>query len=96
MLKDPWGYEALDFAPIEELWNRYPNKIFVSVTDKPFGDSYVLFICNSDEEVKAEKFLAEYRTLMELKGITAYGAGVSLGAELQAARMEEFQGGADL
>ena len=96
MLKDYWGNDALDFGPISRLWEKYPDKIFVSVSNKPFGDSYVLFVCNPDDEEKAEAYMANYRTTMEAKGITAYGGGISLGSALQAARMDGFQGGAGL
>lgn len=96
MLKDYWGNDALDFGEISTLWEKYPDKIFVSVTNKPFGDSYVLFICNSGEEKIAKEFMADYCAKMESRGITAFGVGISHGSTLQAAMMEGFQGGAGL
>lgn len=96
MLKDYWGNDALDFGEISTLWEKYPDKIFVSVSNKPFGDSYVLFICNPDEEEKADAYMVDYRAKMKAKGITAFGIGISLGSALQAARMDGFQGGAVL
>jgi hypothetical protein len=95
MLQDFWGNPALDFGSDRELEKKYPDKVFVGVTNKPFGDSYVLFVCDPDEEEKADKFLKDYNTMMEARGITAYGAGTSLGSNLLAARMEGFQGGAE-
>jgi hypothetical protein len=96
MLKDFWGNNALACGSMEELWSKYPDKVYVTVSNKPFGNSYVLFVCNPDEEEKAEKYLADYNAHMKSKGITAYGAGISLGANLLAARMDGFQGGAEL
>jgi len=94
MLKDYWGNDAIDFGPISNLWKKYSDKVFVSVSNKPFGDSYVLFVCNPEDEEKADAYMENYRADMEAKGITAYGIGISLGSALQAARMENFQGGA--
>ena len=96
MLKDYWGNEALDYGEISTLWEKYPENIFVSVSNKPFGDSYVLFICNPGEENMAKAYMAEYRAKMESKGITAFGVGISHGSSLQAAMLEGFQGGACL
>jgi hypothetical protein len=96
MLKDYWGNDALDFGTDRELENKYPNEIFVSVTDRPFGSYYVLFKCNSDEYEKAESFLEAYRSGMALRGITSYGVGISLGANLLAEQMDGFQGGVNL
>jgi len=93
MLKDYWGNDALDFGPIEELWHKYPDKIFVSVSNNPFGDSYVLFVCSPDDEEKAEEYMENYCVNMESRGITAFGIGVSLGSALQAARLDGFLGG---
>jgi len=92
MLKDYWGNDAIDFSSITQLWDKYSDKVFVSVTNKPFGDSYVLFVCNPEDEDKADEYMDSYCKKMESRGITAYGIGVSLGSELQAARMENFQG----
>ena len=96
MLKDYWGNDALAYGSMNDLISKYHDKIFVSVTDKPFGDSYVLFVCSPDEQEKADKFLIDFHAVMESKGITAYGAGTSLGSDLLAARMNGFLGGAGL
>jgi hypothetical protein len=96
MLKDYWGNEAIDYGPISQLWDKYSDKVFVSVTNKPFGDSYALFVCSPEDEYKAEVYMENYRANMKSKGITAFGIGLSLGSDLQAARMENFQGGAVL
>jgi len=95
MLQDFWGNPALAFGNKRELEAKYPDKVFVSVTNKPFGDSYVLFVCDPDEDEKADKFLADYRAKMKSRGIRAFGVGTSLGANLRAARMDGFQGGAE-
>ena len=92
MLKDYWGNDAIDVGSIEQLWMKYPNKILVSVSNKPFGDSYVLFVCNPDDEEEAEEYMNNYRANMKSKGITAYGIGTSLGSALQAARLDGFLG----
>ena len=91
MLKDYWGNDAIDFGEISTLWEKYSDKVFVSVTNKPFGDSYVLFICNSGEEKIAKAYMADYCAKMESKGITAYGIGVSHGYTLQSVMLERFQ-----
>ena len=96
MLKDYCGNEALDFGPIEELWHKYPDKIFVAVSNNPFGDSYVLFVCNPHDEKQAEEYMENYCTTMESRGITAFGIGISLGSALQAARLNGFLGGVAL
>jgi len=94
MLKDYWGNDAIDFGPIGELWDKYSDKVFVSVSNKPFGNSYVLFVCDLEDEDKADEYMDNYCTEMESKGITAYGIGVSYGSAIQAARLATFQGGA--
>ena len=94
MLKDYWGNAAIDFGDIRQLWDKYPDKVFVSVTNKPFGESYVLFVCSPEEEGKADEYMENYCANMESRGITAFGIGVSLGSKLQAARLDNFQGGA--
>jgi hypothetical protein len=94
MLKDYWGNDARDFGSIDDLVMKYRDKILVTVTNKPFGESYVLFMCSPDEAEKADRFLTDYHAIMEAKGITAYGAGTALGADLLSARMDGFQGGA--
>jgi hypothetical protein len=96
MLKDFWGNDALDYGIREELETKYTDKLFVTVSDKPFGDPYVLFVCNEDERDNAEKFLEAYHEKMKKKGIRAFGSGISLGANLLAARLENFVGGVEL
>jgi len=93
MLKDYWGNDAIDFGLIEQMWDKYPDKIFVSVSNNPFGDSYVLFISSPDDEEKAEEYMENYCVSMESRGITAFGIGISLGSALQAARLDGFLGG---
>ena len=96
MLKDFWGNDALDFGTREELEAKYRDKIFVTVSDKPFGNPYVLFICNENEYERAEDFLEKYREKMKKKGIKAFGAGISLGTNLLSDRLEGFVGGIGL
>ena len=96
MLRDFWGNDALDFGTRDELETKYRDKVFVTVSNKPFGDPYVLFICNEDEYESAEAFLEIYRTTMKAKGIKAFGAGISLGANLLSTRLEGFVGGVGL
>ena len=96
MLKDFWGNDALDYGTREELEAKYKDKLFVTVSDKPFGDPYVLFVCNEDERNKAEEFLESYRAKMKMRGIKAFGSGISLGANLLANRLEGFVGGVGL
>ena len=36
-LKDFWGNDALDYGSINEMTDKYADKIFVFVTDRPFG-----------------------------------------------------------
>jgi hypothetical protein len=93
-LKDWWGTDALDFGRLDELTVKYKDKLIVTVTNKPFGDSYVLYICDADKEPLAKDYLTKYHKKMDNKGIRAYGAAVSLGSDLEAERMEGFQGGA--
>jgi len=64
------------------------------VSNRPFGDSYVLFVCDPEDEEDAEEYMDNFRATMESKGIRAYGIGISLGSALQAARLDVFQGGA--
>jgi len=93
-LKDFWGNDAIDYGTKREMTKKYGDKIIVSVAAKPFGDVYVLFVCNNDEEHKADRFLTDYHALMKSLGIKAYGAGYSLGDDLEAARAVGFMGGA--
>jgi len=94
MLKDPWGNEAIDFGSKGDMLRKYSNRVVVTVTDKPFGDVYVLFICSEQEGKSAYAYLDSYHKTMESKGIRAYGTGVNLGEELEAKRTIGFMGGA--
>ena len=91
-LKDFWGNDAIDFGEDREMSSKYHDKIIVSVTNKPFGKIYVLFVCNVDEKHLADKYLEEYHYLMKSKDIMAYGAGKSLGDDLEEARSIGFMG----
>ena len=92
-LKDFWGNDAIDYGSIDEMTDKYADNIFVFVTDKPFGDGYVLFLCRNEEEKLAYNWLAQYDSSMENRGITIYGAGVNWGANVSSARMCGFLGG---
>jgi hypothetical protein len=93
-MTDFWGNTAIDYGDFEELSLKYTDKLFVSVSKEPFGKDYVLFVGNPDEMDKAETFLSEFDTKMNIKGITAYGAGIHLGDKLLSQRYDSFQGGA--
>lgn len=95
MYKDFWGNDALDFGKLRDLTQRYKDKILVTVTNKPFGESYLLFCCSPDMRESADSYLADYNAKMSARGITSYGAGITLGADLESARMDGFQGGAE-
>jgi hypothetical protein len=75
---------------------KYTNKVFVSVSNKPFGDEYVLFVCDEGENEKAESYAKEYDEMMKQKGIMPYNARVHLGYTLLSKKMNGFQGGAFL
>jgi len=92
-LKDFWGNDAIDYGSNAEMTDKYADKIFVFVSDKPFGDGYVLFLCDDDEENLAYEWLDEYDNMMKNRGITAYGAGVNWGYNVSGARMQGFLGG---
>ena len=92
-LKDFWGNDAIDFGSINEMTDKYEDNIFVFACDKPFGDGYVLFICNDDEEELAYEWLKTYHMSMKNRGITAYGAGVSWGYNIKCSRTQGFLGG---
>lgn len=96
MLKDYWGNDALAHGTKRAMEAQYADQVFVSVTNKPFGEVYVLYSCGADEREKADRFLAAYNAMMEQKGIIAFGAGVSLGENLLAERIGGFQGGVGL
>ncbi|MCL2086529.1 MAG: hypothetical protein FWH05_02910 [Oscillospiraceae bacterium] len=89
MLKDYWGNEALDFGEDTELESKYADKIFVSVSNKPFGKSYVLFICEESESEKAQEYLESFSKSMRGRGITAFGAGIGGVEELKRRRSQE-------
>jgi len=41
---------------VKPMYNiKYPNKIVVTVTNKPFGKSYVLFVCNIEHIEKMKE-----------------------------------------
>ncbi|MCL2253523.1 MAG: hypothetical protein FWC09_03690 [Lachnospiraceae bacterium] len=92
-LKDFWGNDAIDYGSKDEMTKKYADNIFVFVSDKPFGDGYVLYLCEDEEEKKAYNWLDDYDELMETKGITVYGAGVNWGYNVSNARMQGFHGG---
>ena len=92
-MKDYWGNPALDFGDFEVLMKKYTDKVFVSVSNKPFGDEYVLFVCDEGEDEKAKNYVKEYDEMMERKGIMPYDARVHLGYKLLSKKMDGFQGG---
>ena len=92
-LKDYWGNDAIDYGSIGEMSDKYADYIFVFVSDRPFGDGYVLFLCKDEEEDLAYKWVKEYRASMKNKGITVYSAGVNWGYNVSNARMYGFTGG---
>jgi hypothetical protein len=91
-IKDFWGNDAIDFGSIVEMTDKYADNIFVFVTDKPFGDGYVLFLGNEDEEDVAYSWLANYDAKMKDRGIGAYGSGVSWGYNVNCRRTQNFIG----
>jgi hypothetical protein len=93
-MTDFWGNTAIDFGESDELWEKYPDKVLVTVCNKPFGKSYVLFVGGEDESDEAKQFLSKFHSSMATKGITEYGAGVTVGAAIRARRLESFEGGA--
>jgi hypothetical protein len=93
-MKDFWGNPALDFGTYNEMTKKYTDKVFASVTDKPFGDIYVMFVCEESEADKANAYLKEYGAKMRARGITAFGTGIHWGDTLQDRKMFNFQGGA--
>jgi len=92
-LKDFWGNDAIDFGSITAMTEKYTDNIFVFVTDKPFGDGYVLLVCNEDEEDTARSWAKKYRTAMRDKGVVACGVGVSWGCNVNSAKTQGFLGG---
>lgn len=72
MMKDFWGNDALDYETREELETKYKDKLFVTVSDKPFGDPYLLFICDKDERdkqmLKGTYVLAQLGCTLNFKG----------------------------
>jgi len=95
-VKDFWGNDALDYGPRKEIEEKYGNNLMVTVSNKPFGDPYVLFICEEDEYDKAKDYLDEYRVKMKERGITAYGSGITYGTSLVFKRLDGFMGGVTL
>ena len=92
-LKDFWGNDAIDYGSDAEMTEKYADNIFVFVTDRPFGDGYVMFLCNEDEEDMAHSWVKKYHASMKSRGIVAYGAGVSWGYNVKCARTQGFLGG---
>jgi len=92
-LKDFWGNDAIDYGTKAEMTDKYADNIFVFVSNKPFGDGYVLFICGDDEEDLAYNWLDNYDESMKNRGITSYGAGVNWGYSVACARTQGFVGG---
>ena len=95
-LIDWWGNPAIDYGIQRDLEKKYHDKIFVAVTNVPFGSCYVLFICSYDEYDTALEYLREYNTMMEKQRITAFGLGIALGEDILATRLDGFQGGSRL
>ena len=93
-MKDFWGTPALDKGKYNELLKRYKNKVFVSVSNEPFGDEYVLYVCDESDENQAREFLSEYKADMIQRGIKTFAAGVHLGDALMSKKLDGFQGGA--
>ena len=91
-LKDFWGNDALDYGSNAEMTDKYADNIFVFVTDKPFGDGYVLYLCNEDEEEMAYNWIKDYRASMKSKGVIAFGVGVNWGYNVSCARNQAFLG----
>ena len=92
-LKDFWGNDAIDYGSKAEMTDKYADNIFVFVTDRPFGDGYVLFLCNEDEEELAYNWLDSYDKTMKNRNVGAYGSGVSWGYNVNCARTQGFLGG---
>jgi len=96
-MKDYWGNDALDYGDLFwELVNKYPDKLIVTATNKPFAKSYVIYLCEPKDEDKAEEYLQQFHDKMAARGIRAYGAGITLGAKLLSERMDGFIGGIGL
>ena len=92
-LKDFWGNDALDYGSKAEMTDKYADNIFVFVSNKPFGDGYVLYLCNDNEEDLAYRWLDKYDESMRSRGINIYGAGVNWGYNVSCARTQGFLGG---
>lgn len=90
-MRDYWGNPALDFGTYNEMAKKYADKVFASVADKPFGNIYVVFVCEEDEADKVNEYLDEYSAKMRDKGITAFGTGIHWGDELRARKAEIFE-----
>ena len=93
-MTDFWGFPALDKGRFDELLKRYRDKVFVSVSQEPLGDEYVLFVCDESDESQAQAYLSEYKANLTQKGIKRFAAGVHLGSALFSKKVEGFQGGA--
>jgi len=95
-IKDFWGNEAIDYGSIYELSERYSDNIFVFVNDKPFGNGYVLFLGDENDEPTAYEWLDQYDHSMQDRGIKIYGAGVAWGNGVAGRKAEGFMGGIGL
>ena len=93
-MKDYWGNNAVDFGTSDEMRAKYSKNIYVGVTDKPFGNVYVLYVCAPDENEQAEKFLKSYKDNLKQKGVEVYAAGILMGNSVYAEQLEGFLGGA--
>jgi len=95
-LKDFWGNDAIDYGTKAEMTEKYADYIFVFVSNRPFGDGYVLFLCRDEEEELAYEWSRNYREIMKGRGVGAFGLGVSWGANVVDARQQGFLGGVRL
>ena len=93
-LKDYWGNDAIDYGSEHEMAKKYADYLFVFVSDKPFGDGYVLSLFKNEEEDLAHKWEKDYRALMKNRGIApVYGLGVNWGYNVLDERTAGFIGG---
>jgi hypothetical protein len=76
------------------MTKKYTDKVFASVTDRPFGDIYVMFVADEGEADSVTAYLKEFGKKMNDRGITAFGTGIHWGDELRDKRMSGFLGGA--
>ena len=93
-LKDWWGNPAIDYGDLSDMENKYADNLFVGVTNRPFGDIYVLYVCDETDQENASRWLNEFHQLMKAKQVCPYGAGIHWGSNVIDRKMEGFQGGA--